>query len=129
MDQKVFNDVLKDTEKVVNGFKVEDLEGGNLINRIKDLFEMVKSYDLPLEQKIYVFKKGVFLLVAEVVHDVFPANDYFRENSLERFLVFQTPGQDAHEKAYFEKWNNIQRGNWARQGEIEDNSNKGAWWS
>lgn len=108
MEQKIYDDVLLEMEKVINGFRVNDYKDGKLLVRVKELFEMVKSYDMPLDQKVYVFKKGAMLLISEVVHDIFPATDYFRENSMERFLVFQTPGQAGHDSFL---------NNWKRQGE------------
>ena len=130
MTEKDFNSVLRDVEKVVNGFKAEDWKERKLFVRFKELFNMVDGYDLPLDQKIYVLKKGILILAAEAIHDVFPATDYFRENSAERFLVFRTPGQEINEK-YINDWNITQKGNWARQGEAggEEAANVRLWWN
>lgn len=128
MDRKVFDRVLEQAEKTVNGFKVEDWKSRGLFQRFNELYTMVDGYSLKEEQKIYLFRRGVLLLAIESVHDIFPADDYFRKNPEERFLVFRTPGQEKNE-GQIDEWVTLEQENWARQGEVtKEASYTGRWW-
>lgn len=130
MDQSVFDSVIADVEKVVNGFTAEDWKNRGLFDRFRELYNMVESYKESEEQKVYLFRRGVLLLAVEAVHDIFPATDYFRKNPEERFTVFRTPGQKKNE-GQIDEWINTQEANWARQGEVEAKTayaSKGLWW-
>ena len=130
MTEKDFDSVLSDVEKVVKGFKIKKWKNRGLFERFNEVFKMVNSYDLQEEQKVYLFRRGTILLAIEAVHDISPATDYFRKNPAERFLVFRTPGQEGKE-GLIDEWIEIQKGNWARQGEAggEEAANVRAWWT
>lgn len=117
MDKAVFDKVLKETEKAVNGFKVEEWEKRGLFQRFNELFTMVESFSVDEEQKVYIFRKNVILLAVESVHNIFPATDYFRKDPEERFLISRTPGQEKNE-GQIDEWVKLEKENWNRQGEI-----------
>ncbi|MCP4162762.1 MAG: hypothetical protein GY760_22100 [Deltaproteobacteria bacterium] len=129
MTEDVFNSVLSDVEKVVTNFKLDDWRDRALFDRFKEVFEMGNSYDLPEDQKLYLFKRDAFLLAIEAMHDVFPATEFFRKNPEERFIVFRTPGQDSNQRQ-IDEWTKIQKQNWGRQGEVGGNIEGGVqvWW-
>lgn len=133
MDQKVFERVVAETEKAVNGFKADDWKNRGLFERFRELYTMIESYDAEEEQKVYLFRRGVILLAVEAVHDIFPAADFFRKNPDERFLVFRTPGQKKSE-GQIDEWIGIEKANWKRQGEaggeaLAESAVRGTWWS
>ena len=130
MNENVLANVLLDAEKAVNGFKIDDWKDRPLFDRFNELYEMVNGYQLPEDQKEYLLRRNIILLAVEAVHDVFPANAFFRENSSERFFVLRAPGQEDKESLFVE-WTRIQEENWARQGEIEGekSTGPGTWWN
>lgn len=132
MDQSIFDRVLAETEKSINGFSVEDWKNRGLFQRFRELYEMVDHYRAKEEQKVYLFRRGVILLAIEAVHDIFPATDYFRKNPDERFTVFRTPGQEQNE-GQIDEWAKLEKANWERQGEaggeVEELSLRGTWWN
>ncbi len=117
MDRKIFDQILKETENAVNNFKIEDWKSRGLFQRFNELYKMIDGYSVKEEQKVYLFRKGILLLAIESVHDIFPAEDYFRKNPEERFLVFRTPGQEKNE-GQIDEWVTLEKENWARQGEV-----------
>lgn len=125
MDRQVFEDVLKDVEKSVIDFRADDWKNRPLFDRFEEAFRMVEGYDLPEEQKMYVFRKNVILLVVEAVHNIFPATEFFRENPEERFLVLRTPGQEKNEEI-IDDWTEVERKNWEDK---ERSTAGGGWWS
>ncbi len=131
MDKTIFESVIGELETVINDFSIKDWKERKLFDRFNEIFDMINSYDLPEEQKVYIFRKNVILLTVESVHDVFPAADYFRENPAERFLVFRTPGQEDKE-GLINEWTDRQLGNWSRQGEVgisaSEKKSAKTWW-
>lgn len=130
MNQDIFDQVISETEKAVNGFVAADWKNRGLFERFRELYTMVDSYKESEEQKVYLFRRGVLLLAIEAVHDIFPATDYFRKNPGERFLVFRTPGQKSNE-GQIDEWVKIEEANWERQGEVdgEVSTRGGLWWA
>ncbi|MBN2655627.1 MAG: hypothetical protein JXR86_01100 [Spirochaetales bacterium] len=134
MNQSIFEQVIAETEKAVQGFIAAEWENRGLFERFRELYEMVNGYKADEEQKVYLFRRGVILLAVEAVHDIFPATDYFRKNPDERFTVFRTPGQEKNE-GKIDEWVKIEKANWARQGESggevsgEENLRGDFWWN
>ncbi len=69
MTKEIINSVISDAEKAVSGFKMDDWKDRKLLDRFNEMFKMVDSYDVHEEQKVYLFRRGVILLVIEAVHD------------------------------------------------------------